>query len=261
MSLFQRKHRGIVLTAAGRELAAGAKEMLEQERVLAEKVRAATEDGAESFQLTIGVEEPVMDNTDVCQALIRTLGLMQRRYPGLYVDLRYASMADDDDGRSDFRDISKADLYLCTRRTQSFGAQYRAEILSADRFVLAVSAAILENRYGGRATAQEMLSELPLLLMEHGSHGVVEISGLLDSLHIYPQIRFVSGSEPMELSIALGKGVSILPEKKAKKLEYAGVSILPLPADKSDITLYALSGAGNMNPLVEPFLKQFREYL
>lgn len=99
----------------------------------------------------------------------------------------------------------------------------------------------------------------PVLLLEHG--GKTEVSDLLSSYHVRPDIRFTTWEDfAIMAMVEKGMGISILPDLILRRVPYK-IEIRPLEEPYYRSIGLAMKNRKNLTPAVQKFIEYlpFRE--
>lgn len=224
VALVERRSSGLVLTAAGLEVARRASTILRELRDLSE---IAVSYGAPlSSSLRLGVISTIAP-----YLLPSLLPRMRQQYPELKLQLREAQT------RVLTTDLLSADLDLIVMALPVDHPEIKTMALRADRFLLAVPAASAMFA-GERATAEALRNER-LLLLEEGhclrdqALSVCRIDGS-DA----PGIFGTSSLSTLVQMVASGHGVTLLPEISARyEARNASIRLVPFAPPEPARTL------------------------
>lgn len=252
-TLFDRSHRRISLTSAGRALLSEANHIIKRADDIPQIISLHEKGHDSQASLFLMCETPVMDNdSSFMDCLIKVILSLKQALPELDFSCVPCSVGT---GRSALSSQNIDIMFSLNYELPKYPG-FHSEIVSTDKLVLVVSRACLEYRNG--ISAVELLNKMPLLAMDGNDRGLNGQLDVLAALNVTPNIRFLSGGELIDLSISIGAGLSIMPQWKFLRLAHKGLVALPLGVPEADVSIIATYQDKNKNPLIQDFLSQLK---
>ncbi len=203
MTLLERSKNGVCLTSAGEQVLPFLRKLLKDHQELEEEICQMK--GIESGLVRIGSFASVAINW-----LPNIFSALQKDYPGI----EYEILLGDYDEVEQWIKEGRVDCGFLRLPTLP---QFDTILLKEDEYklVLPTGHPLAERE----KVAIEELNGLPFLLLEHG--GKTEVSDLLESSHVQPDIRFTTWEDfAIMAMVEKGMGVSILPDMILQRTPY-----------------------------------------
>ncbi len=203
MILLERSKNGVCLTSAGEQVLPFLRKLLKDHQELEEEICQMK--GIESGLVRIGSFASVAINW-----LPNIFSALQKDYPGI----EYEILLGDYDEVEQWIKEGRVDCGFLRLPTLP---QFDTILLKEDEYklVLPTGHPLAERE----KVAIEELNGLPFLLLEHG--GKTEVSDLLESSHVQPDIRFTTWEDfAIMAMVEKGMGVSILPDMILQRTPY-----------------------------------------
>ncbi len=203
MTLLERSKNGVCLTSAGEQVLPFLRKLLKDHQELEEEICQMK--GIESGLVHIGSFASVAINW-----LPNIFSALQKDYPGI----EYEILLGDYDEVEQWIKEGRVDCGFLRLPTLP---QFDTILLKEDEYKLVLPPGhLLAER---EKIAIEELNGLPFLLLEHG--GKTEVSDLLESSHVQPDIRFTTWEDfAIMAMVEKGMGVSILPDMILQRTPY-----------------------------------------
>ena len=203
MTLLERSKNGVCLTSAGEQVLPFLRKILNDHQELEGQISQMN--GVETGIVRIGTFASVAINW-----LPDIFASLQKDYPGI----EYEMLLGDYDEVEQWIKEGRVDcgfLHLPTL------PQFDSILLKQDEYKIVLpSGHYLAEK---ETVAIEELNGLPFLLLEHG--GKTEVSNLLESSHVQPDIRFTTWEDfAIMAMVEKGMGVSILPDMILQRIPY-----------------------------------------
>ncbi len=237
MTLLERSKSGVCLTSAGEQVMPFLRKVLSDHHELEGQI--CRMNGVETGVVRIGTFSSVAINW-----LPNIFARLQTAYPGI----EYEMLLGDYDEVERWLDEGRVDCGFLRLPTLS---KFDTILLKQDEYkvVLPSGHPLAENE----TVAIEDLNGLPFLLLEHG--GKTEVSGLLESCHVQPDIRFTTWEDFAIMALAeRGLGIGILPDMILQRIPYK-IEIRPLKEPYYRSIGLAMKSTKHLTPAVQKFIE------
>ena len=243
MTLLERSKSGVGLTSAGEQLLPTVRKLLNGYTELEGQISRMN--GLETGIVRIGTFSSVAINW-----LPNIFSRLQRDYPGIEYEMLLG----------DYREVEqwiKEGRVDCGFLRLPTPENFDTIPLKRDEYkvILPVGHPLAEKKTIPLAD----LDGQPFLLLEHG--GKTEVSDLLESRHVRPDIRFTTWEDfAIMAMVERGMGVSILPDLILKRVPYR-IEIRPLEEPYYRSVGLAMKNRAHLTPAVQKFMEYlpFRE--
>ena len=243
MTLLERSKRGVCLTSAGEQILPFLRKILSDHQELEGQIGRMN--GIETGVVRIGTFASV-----AIHWLPNIFAAMQADYPGI----EYEMLLGDYDEVERWIGEGRVDCGFLRLPTLP---KFDVLLLKQDEYkvVLPLGHPLTENE----TVPIEELNGLPFLLLEHG--GKTEVSDLLESSHVYPDIRFTTWEDfAIMAMVEKGMGAAILPDMILQRIPY-DLAIRPLREPYFRPIGLAMKSREHIAPAVQKFIDHlpFRE--
>lgn len=243
MSLLERSKSGIRLTSSGEQVLPFLRKLLRTYNELEGQI--CRMNGLETGIVRIGTFSSVAINW-----LPNIFSKLQESFPGI----EYEILLGDYNEVEHWIDEGRVDCGFLRLPTR---AGFDTIPLKQDEYKVILPV-------GHPLTAKEVidlddLNDQPFLLLEHG--GKTEVSDLLESRHIHPEIRFTTWEDfAIMAMVERGMGISVLPDLILKRVPYQ-IEIRSLQTPYYRPIGLAMKAGQHMTPAVQKFIEYlpFRE--
>ena len=243
MTLLERSKSGVGLTSAGVQLLPTIRKLLSGYTELEGQISRMN--GLETGIVRIGTFSSVAINW-----LPNIFSRLQRDYPGIEYEMLLG----------DYREVEqwiKEGRVDCGFLRLPTPENFDTIPLKQDEYkvILPVGHPLAEKK----TIPLSDLDGQPFLLLEHG--GKTEVSDLLESRHVRPDIRFTTWEDfAIMAMVERGMGVSILPDLILKRVPYR-IEIRPLEEPYYRSVGLAMKNRAHLTPAVQKFMEYlpFRE--
>ena len=203
MTLLERSKNGVCLTSAGEQVLPFLRKILNDHQELEGQISQMN--GVETGIVRIGTFASVAINW-----LPNIFASLQKDYPGIEYEMLLGNYDEVEQWIKEGR-VDCGFLHLPTL------PQFDSILLKQDEYKIVLpSGHYLAEK---ETVAIEELNGLPFLLLEHG--GKTEVSNLLESSHVQPDIRFTTWEDfAIMAMVEKGMGVSILPDMILQRIPY-----------------------------------------
>ena len=236
MTLLERSKSGVRLTSAGAQVLPFLRKVLNDHQELEGQILRMN--GIETGAVRIGTFASVAINW-----LPNIFAALQKDYPGI----EYEMLLGDYDEVEQWIREGRVDCGFLRLPTLP---QFDTILLKQDEYKLVLPPG---HRLAEQETvAIENLNGLPFLLLEHG--GKTEVSDLLESSHVQPDVRFTTWEDfAIMAMVEKGMGVSILPDMILQRIPYQ-VEIRSLQKPYYRTIGLAIKDQTHLTPAVKKFI-------
>lgn len=236
MTLLERSKNGVCLTSAGEQILPFLRKVLNDHQELEGQI--CRMNGLETGVVRIGTFASVAINW-----LPNIFAALQKDYPGI----EYEMLLGDYDEVEQWIKEGRVDCGFLRIPTR---IQFDTILLKQDEYKVVLPAwHYLAER---ETVAIEELNGLPFLLLEHG--GKTEVSDLLESFRVQPDIRFTTWEDfAIMAMVERGMGVSILPDMILQHIPYR-VEIRSLRSPYYRSIGLAIKNQKHITPAVKRFI-------
>ncbi len=236
MTLLERSKNGVCLTSAGEQVLPFLRKLLKDHQELEEEICQMK--GIESGLVRIGSFASVAINW-----LPNIFPALQKDYPGI----EYEILLGDYDEVEQWIKEGRVDCGFLRLPTLP---QFDTILLKEDEYKLVLPTGHpLAKR---EKVAIEELNGLPFLLLEHG--GKTEVSDLLESSHVQPDILFTTWEDfAIMAMVEKGMGVSILPDMILQRTPYQ-LEVRPLQKPYYRSIGLVIKNRKHISPAVQKFI-------
>ncbi len=230
--LFERSHRKVELTDAGRALLKEAREIVEQAEHLPDAVHGA--DGREERRaLKIGFDARVLGSDFLKKAICDCLYRLRADHPGLSVDFRsseYDTMV-----REVLDHTVELAFFLHQERSVK-GGHVVSRCLYEDEIALVVRTpdAIEDTP----EQVRQVLARRGVALLEGEGRGTLQAVRIFDDLGVEPSMHFVSDRTSLLLTVNSGERAAVLPRGIISRMVDRDATVLHLRTPRA--RLYVL---------------------
>ncbi len=245
--LFYRTRRQVRLTEEGRIFLPYARETLAQMEKGMEAVRRSHE--GEEGRLSVAAVSAAGPFLTEC------LGDFARQCPNIAVDLRPASAGDG----LPVANTDPVDFHFLPREMAEGQEEYELLTVCTDDLVLA---AAREDPVIREGVSSETLQKERFLLISEKEDPILYMQAmdLCQSMRFTPAVAGCYDSvEALQIGVAAGLGVTILPARLAAEMEGGGLAVLPFPDGSRSMTYVAAWKKNLLNPSARLFLDILRQ--
>lgn len=265
VTLFNRDARAITLTPAGIEMQEAASRMLVENSHLRERLRGI-ESGAsiEKWPLRIFFDGHMTMGPHMINHLVESVLVLQKETEGRVSFHPQFKSADMDDPLLNIEEVlndPQIDMWLIGSESTFRHSAIRFQTLFVDRFALLISRNHPLYRDDlSLADVPHILNNTMLFMIQNRSRHLRDVLDRLPGCgEISPTIHFERSAEVISVYVALGIGVSIVPEDNRNLNMVSDCCSIPIPGT----SFYTLLGCrpDEQNPLVLWLMERLQERL
>ncbi len=254
VTLFNREGRAITLTPAGIEMQEAASRLLAENDHLRERLRSV-ESGAkiEKWPLRIFFDGHMTMGPHMINRIIESVLVLQREMEGKISFYPQFKSADLDDPQLDMEEVLKdpqVDMWLIGSESNLRHSAIRFQTLFVDHFALLISRNHPLYRDDlSLADVPHILNNTMLFMIQNRSRHLRDVLDRLPGCEeVSPAIHFERSAEVISVYVALGIGVSIVPEDNRNLNMVSDCKSIAIPGT----SFYTLLGCrpDEENPLV-----------
>ncbi len=245
LTLFERSHRSVELTDAGRALLTEAQHILSEVDRFGSIADAQAERADKPSQLSIGFDLRVLSSdllrNTVCDEVFRYRG----EHSGVHV--RFVT-AESEHIEHQVQEGSLDLAFLLLQQpvpANRLGLSSRC--LFEDEFVVVVRAP--ERIEDTPDNLRRVLTRRGVVLLENEGRGLMQAVKLFDRIAIEPTIHFSNTRDEMLLTLSCGEYAAILPRGLARALDVPGLSVLSFRRDEACLYVLAAWKPAHETPL------------
>lgn len=242
--LFERSHRKVLLTPAGKVFYERAKVLMENTKLAVQEAQRV--DRGEAGNLTLGF---------VSSAALGVLPLALRQFQARLPSARLVLKELGPDDQIDC--LLRGQLDLGLLHAELKGDDLHTKVVSRERFIVALPHTPEFARMR-RVDLRRLADETTILPIRHAAHGYYEyvLSAYQQAGVVPARIMHTRLIQTGLMLVAGGLGVSLVPESFARHLQVRGVIYRPLLIQPPQLELLAVWRRDNPSPLLARFVEE-----